>query len=112
MRADSDKAALATEVLVELVLEVDEGLVLELVEGAGEAEDGSGEEGAERRGRGLDVALEQLGGLSERVRRRRLLLEENAERARQALDAEQVVAGAVSASKQITVPTGWQGSQS
>jgi hypothetical protein len=91
VRANSDEAALATEVLVELILEVDEALVLELRHGAREAENSRSKHGAEGGRRGLDKRLLHDGRLGEGVSRRLLLAEEDAEGAREALDTQKVV---------------------
>mmetsp|Transcript_25811 Transcript_25811/g.55293 ORF Transcript_25811/g.55293 Transcript_25811/m.55293 type:complete len:252 (+) Transcript_25811:1391-2146(+) len=93
VRADGDERPLAAQVLVQLVLQVDEGLVRLLGEGD-PAQRGAHDVRANERRLRLDVHGLNLVALRDVVHegRRGLLLEEDAQRARDALDAEQVVA--------------------
>jgi hypothetical protein len=92
--ANGDKLAVAAEVGVELVLEVEEALVGGLGQGLLEPEDGGRKVGPDRVDRGGNVDLKQAGRRRrEGVRWRRFEREEDAERPGETLDAEEVVAG-------------------
>lgn len=92
VRADGDKLALATQVLVQLVLEVDERLVLELVQRAGQSQHCTSEHWAQRGCRRLDVHLLELRGCRQGIRRCLLLVQEDTESTREAFNAQKIVA--------------------
>lgn len=92
MCANRDETTHSTQVLVELILEVDERVVLDLVHWTGEAEDGTSKHGTKRRCRSLDGDLLHDGRLRKGVGRWSLLAEEDAKRTGKAFSAEKVVA--------------------